>query len=190
MVSEYETTFFHSNPPNNHLNRIFTKCGYILKKTRDQYFVYNEYHNYRTDHDSDSSYIGYMKVSDSKVYYMPEELYNDINIYISVLDLNRLVHAFNSDNEIEYLSHGMSVVKNKFGGGKKIITGDTKSGIEFMPVSCYVMCCIDRVGPGPEEQSAVTIKRYWRKYRLVCKLREASYIYRLTCNFMNKTSFF
>ena len=98
MVSEYETTFFYANPPNNHLNRIFTKCGYILKKTRENYFVYNDYHNYRTEDDHESSYIGYMKVSDSKVYYMTEELYSDINNYISVLDLNSLVQAFNSYN--------------------------------------------------------------------------------------------
>jgi cephalosporin-C deacetylase-like acetyl esterase len=126
-----------------------------------------------------------MKVSDSKVYYMTEESYDDINNYISVLDLNSLVHAFSSDNETEYLSHGMSVVKNKFGGGKKIVTGDSKSGIEFMPVSCYVMCRMDRVWNELEDQSADTIRRYWRRYRLACKLREASYIYRLTCNFMN-----
>ena len=190
MVSEYETTFFYANTPNNHLNRIFTKCGYILKKTRENYFVYNDYHNYRTEDDHESSYIGYMKVSDSKVYYMTEELYSDINNYISVLDLNSLVQAFNSDSDTEYISHDMSVVKNKFGGGIKITTGDSKSGIEFMPVSCYVMCQVNRIGPGPEEQSAVTIKRYWRRYRLMGKIREASYIYRLTCNFMNKTSFF
>ena len=88
MVFEYETAFFHAN---NHLNKIFTKCGYILKKTRDQYFVYNNYHNYRTNNDTESSYIGYMKVSDSKVYYITEELYGDINNYISVLDLNKLI---------------------------------------------------------------------------------------------------